>query len=565
MNPERLTVLVIGGYGTFGGRLVRLLADEPRLTLVVAGRSRAAAFRFCQGLAARARLVPQAFDRDGDLAAQLAAIRPDVVVDATGPFQAYAGDPYRVVRACLAQAIPYLDLADGSDFVRGIAAFDAEARARSVFVLSGASTFPALSGAVVRDLTAGLASVTSIVGGIAPSPYAGVGLNVIRAIAGYAGRPVARWRDGRIGTGHALTETMRRTIAPPGRLPLRNRLFSLVDVPDLTLLPAALPGLDVVWIGAGPVPELLHRALIGLAWLVRWRILPSLSRLAPLFFRAANVLRWGEHRGGMFVEVRGTDAGGQGVARSWHMLAEGDDGPLIPAMALEALVRKLLAGLSPPPGARAALGALDLADYDALFARRAILTGRREEGPDEAGLPLYRRLLGDAWDRLPATVRALHDGEGETRAAGRAIVDRGQGPLARAVAAVVGFPEAGRDVPVTVRFERRDGAETWHRTFGAKHFLSRQSEGRGRSERLVIERFGPFAFGLALVVEDARLSLVVRRWSLLGVPLPLGAAPVSRSFEAEVEGRFTFHVEIAHPWIGLIVRYRGWLEPVAAG
>ena len=33
-------ILIIGGYGTFGGRLVQLLADETRLTLIVAGRSR---------------------------------------------------------------------------------------------------------------------------------------------------------------------------------------------------------------------------------------------------------------------------------------------------------------------------------------------------------------------------------------------------------------------------------------------------------------------------------------------------------------------------------------------
>ncbi len=36
-----LKVLILGGYGTFGGRLARLLADEDRLTLIIAGRSRA--------------------------------------------------------------------------------------------------------------------------------------------------------------------------------------------------------------------------------------------------------------------------------------------------------------------------------------------------------------------------------------------------------------------------------------------------------------------------------------------------------------------------------------------
>jgi hypothetical protein len=71
--------------------------------------------------------------------------------------------------------------------------------------------------------------VDTIRGGIAPSPYAGIGENVIRAIAGYAGQLVALVRDGGEAQGHPLTEQMRNTIAPPGRVPLNNTLFSLVD------------------------------------------------------------------------------------------------------------------------------------------------------------------------------------------------------------------------------------------------------------------------------------------------------------------------------------------------
>jgi saccharopine dehydrogenase-like NADP-dependent oxidoreductase len=114
-------VLVIGGYGVFGGRLIQLLEDEPRLNLLVAGRSvdRASAFVRSRG----AELTPLAFDRNGDLAGYLAAIRPDIVVDANGPFKTYGADRYRVVQACVTQRVNYLDLADGSDFVAGIDAF----------------------------------------------------------------------------------------------------------------------------------------------------------------------------------------------------------------------------------------------------------------------------------------------------------------------------------------------------------------------------------------------------------------------------------------------------------
>lgn len=66
-------------------------------------------------------------------------------------------------------------------------------------------------------------------------------------------------------------------------------------------------------------------------------------------------------------------------------------------------------------------------------------------------------------------------------------------------------------------------------------------------------------FELALVFDGARLRLVPRRWSLLGIPLPRAFAPAGAAYEYAENGRFHFHVEIAHRLTGLIVRYRGWL------
>jgi uncharacterized protein DUF4166 len=87
-----------------------------------------------------------------------------------------------------------------------------------------------------------------------------------------------------------------------------------------------------------------------------------------------------------------------------------------------------------------------------------------------------------------------------------------------------------------------------------------RSTGRGTSAHLLRERFGPLTFDLALVVEGAKLCLVVRRWSLWGLPLLLLLAPGGDSSEMAIDDRFHFHVEIRHRLIGLIVNYRGWLE-----
>ena len=64
--PRPLTVLIVGGYGTFGGRLARLLGDVEGLTLLIGGRSLERAQEVCSGAGAErflAALLPVAFDR----------------------------------------------------------------------------------------------------------------------------------------------------------------------------------------------------------------------------------------------------------------------------------------------------------------------------------------------------------------------------------------------------------------------------------------------------------------------------------------------------------------------
>jgi hypothetical protein len=199
---------------------------------------------------------------------------------------------------------------------------------------------------------------------------------------------------------------------------------------------------------------------------------------------------------------------------------------------------------------------LELEDYEKLFERRCIHAGTRNDPDDD--LPLYRRVLGAAWATIPPEVRAMHDGA--TSAEGRAHVERGTGALSRLAAFLLGFPKAGDDLPLSVRFVLSPKGETWTRTFAGKVFSSDQFAGRVRSARLLCERFGPLTFAMALVMDGSRMRLVLRRWTVFGVPLPMWLCPRSDSYETAEDGRFRFHVEIDHKLTGLIVRYQGWLE-----
>ena len=213
-------LLIIGGYGSFGGRLVRLLAHEPGLTLLVGGRSLHKAERFAANNSGCATLVPVEFDRDADVSAQISQLNPDIVIDASGPYQAYGDRPYRVATAAISIGAHYLDLADGTAFVLNIASLNDAALAKNVFVLGGASTCTVLTSAVARHLSKDLEHVESVTGGVSPSPFAGLGKSVARAVGHYAGKPVTVWRDGDLALDTAFTSTRRFTIAPPGYLPM---------------------------------------------------------------------------------------------------------------------------------------------------------------------------------------------------------------------------------------------------------------------------------------------------------------------------------------------------------
>jgi uncharacterized protein YbjT (DUF2867 family) len=354
-------VLVVGGYGGFGARLTRRLAEDGWRVLV-AGRDANKARAFAAGLPGALGL---ATDRNADLAPLLAEYGPLLVIDAAGPFQ---GSGYGVVEACIAAGVHYLDLADGRDFVCKVGQFDKAARAAGVAVVSGASSVPALSGAVVRELTQRMGTVERIELAISASDRAVAGTSVATAILGYAGQPVPLWRDGvwRAATGWHKLRRMRYEV--PGAAPL-SRLVALVDVPDHTILPESVPGQPETTFRAGPEFAYQVLAVWLLSWAVKWGWIRSLAPMAPWLRPLQRLTAWAcSDCSAMMVEVSG-----DGATRRWTMLAEAGDGPEVPTLAAQLLARRIADGTL-AAGARHAGQELALAEFQPLFDRLAIRT-----------------------------------------------------------------------------------------------------------------------------------------------------------------------------------------------
>jgi hypothetical protein len=534
----------------------------PDLTILVGGRSIDKARAFVEALDTGADLVPVAFDRTGALDKQLHELKPDLVIDASGPWQAYGQEPFRVAYAVIKSGAHYIDLADSTRFVCRFPGLDAMAKNYGVFAISGASTCPAITSAVVQHLGKDFSSIDEICGGIAPSPFAGMGRSVVEAIAEYAGKPVRILERGEVVHRHTFVASRIFTIAAPLAVPLPRLRFSLIDVPDLQLLAVKDVPVERIWFGVATRPVVYHALLRILARLVRYRIIPSVKRLAGLMHFTMNHLSWGEHRGGMFIEMCGRDHDGNPLTRSWHLVAEGDVGPNIPTLAAEAIVRSWLTGDAPEPGARSADGVLSLSDLAPQLDAMEITSGERTARPTDDS-PMFQKYLDSGWGELDGAIRDLHSAGEPGKFSGVASVDRGKSALSRLIGRIVGFPAEGSGIPVSVRIDARKGKERWYRDFDGHRFASTYTLGKGRFDRLMCERFGPVKVGMALVPRDGKLCFFTRRWSFFGLPMPGFLVPRGETFEAELDGRFHFHAEINLPLVGHLVTYEGWLEPEA--
>jgi saccharopine dehydrogenase-like NADP-dependent oxidoreductase len=363
-------VLILGGYGQFGQRIARQLVQDGRFGVVIAGRSLTKAADLCADLSP-ADVRPLTLDRDGDLRAAFAVVRPWLVIDASGPFQTAHPRPYRVAEAAIAVGAHYADLSDGRAFVAGIGGLDAAAQAAGVTVLSGVSSVPCLSSAVALALADGLDRVDEVDISISASNRASVGEAVVRAILSYVGQPLPLWTGRDWRQGYGWQEAERLTYAVPHHPPLRQRWVALCDVPDLSLLPAALPGRPAARFKAGVEGVFSFFALWLASWMVRARMLPSLERLAPLILALRKLTqRFGSDRSAMAVSLVAGDQ-----RRRWTLIAEQGDGPWIPSLACIALAKRLAMG-DLAPGARPAIGALNLADFAPLFDTLRVAIGQ---------------------------------------------------------------------------------------------------------------------------------------------------------------------------------------------
>lgn len=357
----RYPIMVLGGYGTFGSRICRALAADAATEVIIAGHDGAAAERYAEelrnsnpGSEVRALGLDM---RVSDLAIKLRKSGAKALIHTCGPFQE---QDYHVANSCIEADVHYIDLADSRSFVCGIGDLNIPARRRNVLLVSGASTVPALSSAVVDHYVPEFSALTTINIGISPGNQTPRGLATIKAILSYCGKPFQRFENGvwKIVYGWQGLHQRRYPDA------MGKRWLSNCDIPDLQLFPARYPGMETVVFYAGLELGLLHLATWGASWLTRGNRVKNWANHAALLKRISEWFSgMGSSLGGMHVALDGLDYSGAPNRLTWHIIAGSGDEPQIACAPSILLAKKLARDELTQRGAYPCMGFFTLEEF----------------------------------------------------------------------------------------------------------------------------------------------------------------------------------------------------------
>ena len=349
-------VLIIGGYGNFGSFITKKLAQESNIQVVIAGRSLDKA----QALASTLEAIhaPEAVQLDihDGFTDALTKIKPDILIHTSGPFQAQG---YDVAKACIALGCHYIDLADAREFVAGITSLDNQAKNKDVLVISGASSVPCLTSALVDYYKDEFETLEALDYGITTAQKTTRGLATTAAIFSYTGRTIPTLIDEKMTDIYGWQSLRARKYPELGW-----RLLGNCDVPDLMLFPKRYPELKTVRFYAGVEIPFIHITLWALSWLVRIGLIKRLEKAAPLMLKISYLFDWlGSANSGFHMELSGKDRDGADKIIKFELTARNGDGPYIPCMPAILMAKKLATDEANETGAYPCMGFITKDEY----------------------------------------------------------------------------------------------------------------------------------------------------------------------------------------------------------
>ena len=322
-------IVVLGGYGFFGGLIVRDLLEHTRTRILIAGRHQPE-----KPLAdPRVRFVRADLNDFPTLEAALQGAF--ALIHCAGPYQASAMNP---LHAAIASGVHYLDLAECRDFARRIHECHDAARHANIAVFTGMSVVPGLAALLAQALRMNFDKIYAIRTFVAPGTRGSRGPGTVHSLLAGVGRPMRVPRRGRDVPALGWSEGEWIRFPPP--IGWRRQYLAL-ETADFDLFQHFFE-VQHVEFKAGSEFAWLNRCLAVVARLRARTGFPRLEDWTNTLRKGLRVLgRFGTDRGGVLVEVAGTKNGTQ-VQQQIAVVADrnGERIPAVPAaLAVAALLR----------------------------------------------------------------------------------------------------------------------------------------------------------------------------------------------------------------------------------
>lgn len=350
-------ILILGASGNFGSKIAKHLAQE-NIAIIIAGRQLSALIHLQNEIykinpALAIEIVT--FDIYKELSQQLSHLKPFLVINTCGPFQLV---DYSIALNCIQLGIHYIDLADGRNFVKNFhTTLDQLAKENHCLAVSGASTVPCLSSAVIEKYKSEFLSIDSLRYGISLAQKSDRGLATTQAILSYVGKPL-NFIFGSAKKIYGWQDLYRQAYPALGK-----RWMANCDIPDLDLFPNYY-GISHIQFSAGMESNILHLGLWILSWLVRLGLPIHLETHASTLLKVSRLFdRFGSENSGMHMILSGKDQKGNQKTIKWFIIAKHGYGIHIPTIPAIILVKKLISGKIKQLGAVPCINLITLEEY----------------------------------------------------------------------------------------------------------------------------------------------------------------------------------------------------------
>lgn len=361
-------VLLLGAYGNFGRHITDKLSQDVCIQLILAGRNQEKCHQLASDYSHAPNLPELAiFDVYSELQDALVTNQPDIVINTCGPFQA---QDYSIAKSCIDYGCHYIDLADGRDFVANIAQLDQAAKAKGISIISGASSVPCLTAAVIDHYLPEFKKLESIDSAIATAQRINAGLATIRGTLSYCGKPIRMLRQGFMQDVTGWQGMIRKRYPKIG-----TRYLSYCDVPDLALFPKRYPDLKNMEFRVSLEVTLVQWSMWLLSWLVRWGAIKNLPNHAERMIGLAKYLDcFGSYDSGFHITLKGIGHDDKAKQITYYIIATDKYGPYIPSTPAILCAQKLANGSLQRPGAYPCLDSITLDEYiDALDRKKVFI------------------------------------------------------------------------------------------------------------------------------------------------------------------------------------------------